>query len=230
MITVRKSANRGKSQTEWLDSAHTFSFANYYDPDFTEFSALRVINEDMIQPGTGFGMHAHQHMEIITYVIDGVLEHKDSLGNGSQILPGEIQRMSAGHGVRHSEFNPSSEKPLHLLQIWIRPASQNLQPSYEQKRIQKKENEFLLIGSENGGDEVVVIHQDVKVFVAYLTKNKTLHYSPESNRTLWIQLIKGQIHLNNEVLHKGDGAAVVSEQEILVFCDEDAELLVFDLK
>lgn len=150
MIKIRKSVERGHSKSDWLKSAHTFSFAAYYAPEFSGFGTLRVINEDIIQPRTGFGMHAHQHMEIMTYVIDGVLEHKDSMGNGSQILPGEIQRMSAGHGVRHSEFNPSPDKALHLLQIWIHPNTADLAPSYEQKSISRVDNAFILIGAERG--------------------------------------------------------------------------------
>lgn len=229
MIKIRKSADRGHSKSHWLKSAHTFSFAQYYAPEFSGFGTLRVVNEDLIQPGTGFGMHPHQDMEIMTYVIDGVLEHKDSMGNGSQILPGEIQRMSAGHGVRHSEFNPSLNKVLHLLQIWIHPNTIDLVPSYEQKSISRVDNEFILIGAEKGNSQVVTIHQDVKVYVAYLTKNKTLNYSLDSSRRVWIQLVKGQMQLNNEVLHAGDGAAVLGEQTIRIICDEYAELLLFDL-
>lgn len=229
MIKIRKSIDRGESKSDWLTSAHTFSFAEYYAPEFSGFGTLRVINEDIIQPGTGFGMHAHQHMEIMTYVIDGVLEHKDSLGNGSQILPGEIQRMSAGHGVRHSEFNPSLDKALHLLQIWIHPNTTDLAPSYEQKSISRADNEFILIGAERGDGKVVTIHQDVKVFVAYLTQGNALNYSFDSSRSVWIQLIKGQIQLNHEALYAGDGAAVMDEKMLHIICDEDAELLLFDL-
>ncbi len=158
MIKIRKSVDRGHSKSDWLMSMHTFSFADYYAPEFSGFGDLRVINDDIIQPGKGFGMHAHQHMEIMTYVIDGVLEHKDSMGNGSQIQPLEIQRMSAGHGVKHSEFNPSPDKALHLLQIWIHPNTANLAPSYEQKSISRVENEFILIGAERGDDQVVTIY------------------------------------------------------------------------
>ena len=229
MINIRKSADRGHTQNDWLMSAHTFSFADYIAPEFTQFGALRVINEDTIQPEMGFGMHAHQHMEIITYVVRGVLEHKDSLGNGSNILPGEIQRMSAGYGVRHSEFNPSPDKNLHLLQIWIRPNTRDLAPSYEQKNISRVDNEFILIGAERGGRQVVTIHQDVKIFVAYLTKDKTLNYPFDSSRRVWIQLIKGKIQLNHNLLHAGDGVGVIDEKTLHIICDEDAELLLFDL-
>lgn len=229
MINIRRSVDRGQSKSDWLMSMYTFSFADYYAPEFSGFGTLRVINEDIIQPGKGFGMHAHQHMEIMTYVIDGVLEHKDSLGNGSQILPGEIQRMSAGHGVRHSEFNPSPDKELHLLQIWIHPNTADLAPSYEQKSISRVDNEFILIGAERGDSQVVTIHQDVKVFVAYLTKDSALNYFCDTSRRVWVQLIKGQIQLNHEILHAGDGAAVVEENTLHIICDEDAELLLFDL-
>ena len=229
MIKIRKSVDRGHSKSEWLKSAHTFSFAEYYAPEFSGFGTLRVINDDFIQPGKGFGMHAHQHMEIMTYVIDGVLEHKDSLGNGSQILPGEIQRMSAGYGIKHSEFNPSSDKVLHLLQIWIHPNATDLTPSYEQKNISRVDNEFILIGAERGEGQAVTIHQDVKVFVAYLTKDNVLNYCFDSSRRVWIQLIKGQIQLNHEILQAGDGAAVVDEKKLHIICDENAELLLFDL-
>lgn len=229
MINRRKSADRGHSKSDWLMSAHTFSFADYLAPEFSSFGTLRVINDDIIQPKNGFGMHSHQHMEIMTYVIDGVLEHKDSMGNGSQILPGEIQRMSAGHGVKHSEFNPSPDKALHLLQIWIYPNTADLAPSYEQKNISRVDNEFILIGAERGDSQVVTIHQDVKVFVAYLTKNKSLNYPFDSSRRVWVQLIKGQIQLNHEILHAGDGAAVMNEKMLHIICDEDAELLLFDL-
>lgn len=229
MINIRKSVDRGQSSSDWLMSRHTFSFADYYAPEFSGFGALRVINDDIIQPGKGFGMHAHQNMEIVTYVINGVLEHKDSMGNGSQILPGEIQRMSAGQGIKHSELNPSSDNALHLLQIWIHPNMRDLAPSYEQKSISRIDNEFILIGAERGDSHVVTIHQDVKVFVAYLTKNKVLNYSFDTNRRVWVQLIKGQIQLNHDVLYAGDGAAVVDENMLHIICDADAELLLFDL-
>ena len=229
MINIRQSDARGKSQNDWLVSAHTFSFADYDAPEFSGFGTLRVINDDIIQPRSGFGMHSHRHMEILTYVIDGVLEHKDSMGNGSLILPGEIQRMSAGHGVKHSEFNPSPDKPLHLLQIWIHPNTTDLNPSYEQKSISRIDNEFILIGAEGESSQAVTIHQDAKVYVAYLTKNHALNYPSDPKRKLWIQLIRGQIQLNHEILHPGDGAAVMDEKALHIVCDEDAELLLFDL-
>ena len=229
MINIRKGISRGRSQNNWLISDHTFSFADYYDPNFSGFGPLCVINEDIIQPGSGLGMHTHHNMEIITYVIDGVLEHKDSLGNGSHILPGEIQRMSAGHGIKHSEFNPSSDNALHLLQIWIHPNTLNLNPSYEQKNIAIVGNEFILIGSEWGSHSGVTIHQDVKIFVAYLSKGNALDYSFDSNRSAWVQLIKGQIQLNHDVLRAGDGAVVQDEKRLHIICDNDAELLLFDL-
>lgn len=229
MIKIRKSRDRGQSKSAWLQSAHTFSFGDYYASEFTEFGALRVINEDIIQPGQGFGMHAHQHMEIMTYVVDGVLEHNDSMGNGSQIVPGEIQCMSAGQGIRHSEFNPSSTQALHLLQIWIRPATTDLKPSYQQKGISKADNEFVLIAAEQANNQVVTINQDANVFVAFLTQDNELNFPIDLNRRVWIQLIKGQIQLNNIIMQAGDGAAIVDEQLLHIVCDEKAELLLFDL-
>ncbi len=228
MIAIRKSTERGISQSDWLLSAHTFSFADYYDPEFLNFGPLRVINEDIINPGKGFGMHAHQHMEIITYVVSGMLEHKDSLHNGSQISPGEIQRMSAGHGVKHSEFNPSLDKNLHLLQIWIKPNA-DLEPSYEQKNISIRFNEFILIGAEKGNSQVVTIHQDVKIFVVFLNQGNNLEYPIKASRKVWLQLIKGDIQLNEEKLHPGDGAAITDEALLRLLANTDAELLLFDL-
>jgi quercetin 2,3-dioxygenase len=229
MINIRRSVDRGQSKSDWLMSMHTFSFADYYAPECSGFGALRVINDDIIQPGKGFGMHAHHNMEILTYVIDGVLEHKDSLGTGSHIVPGEIQRMSAGHGVQHSEFNPSPDKELRLLQIWIHPNTADSAPSYEQKSIRRVDNSFILIGAERGDSQVVALQQDVKVFVAYLTKDNTLDYSLDSSRRVWVQLIKGHIQLNQKLLCAGDGAAVVDETRLHIIGDEDAELLLFDL-
>jgi len=228
MIQIRKSHDRGKSQLNWLDSHHTFSFADYYAPEFMKFGNLRVINEDTIQPSCGFGMHSHSDMEIITYVVQGSLEHKDSMGNGSLIQPGEIQIMSAGTGIRHSEYNHSKTEPLHLLQIWIIPEKSALRPGYQQKKIQKSANEFILIGARNGTDNAVTIHQDVNLYAAFFTKNHTLDYSLQTGRIGWLQLIKGKLKLNDQELSAGDGAAIHT-QAIHIHCLEDSELLFFDL-
>jgi redox-sensitive bicupin YhaK (pirin superfamily) len=228
MIQLRKSADRGKSQNNWLDSAHTFSFSDYHDPNFMGFGALRVINEDVVQPGMGFGQHAHRNMEIISYVIDGALAHKDSIGTGSVIQPGEIQSMTAGSGIEHSEFNESKKQPVHFLQIWIVPAQLNLKPAYQQIKIQKVMNEWVLIGSPEGGTAAITIHQDVRLYLAFMQSNHTLHYEFNAGRMGWLQLIKGSIRLNGNVMQAGDGAAILNEA-VTVDCVNEAEFLFFDL-
>lgn len=228
MIYLRKSQERGKTHTDWLDSYHTFSFANYFDPYYVNFGQLRVINEDTVSPGKGFPTHAHHDMEIISYVVDGVMEHRDSMGNGSLIKPGEIQRMTAGTGIRHSEFN-SSKIPLHLLQIWIQPNKNSLNPSYEQKKFNKIPNQLILIGAEHGNAESVSIHQDIKLYVAFLTKDFAMNYTAEKGRLTWIQLIHGIIEVNNQLLLEGDGVAINDERKINIVCKNNAELLLFDL-
>ena len=228
MILIRRSEDRGHSKTNWLSSYHTFSFADYYDPKFMGFGNLRVINEDTVQPGFGFGAHPHENMEIISYVVQGSLEHRDSMGTGSVIKPGEIQIMSAGSGVEHSEFNHSKNELLHFLQIWIIPEKSQLKPAYQQKSIRKKNNEFILIAARDGENDAVTIHQDVKLFVAFLTPNHTIDYALANNRMGWLQLIKGKILLNNKELSAGDGAAIQNERcEIRAVAD--AEFLFFDL-
>lgn len=229
MIYIRKSSERGNTKIGWLNSLHTFSFGEYHDLKFMGFSDLRVINQDIVQPGYGFGKHPHNDMEIISYVIDGSLEHKDSLGTGSIIKPGEIQRMSAGTGILHSEFNHSETDLLHFLQIWIIPEKKGLQPSYEQNQIPRFENKLILVGSRDGGDNVITIHQDVELYVAYLNKNHSLKHAFKNRRKGWLQLIKGNILLNGEQLSAGDGAAITDEKEIHVESISSAELLLFDL-
>jgi redox-sensitive bicupin YhaK (pirin superfamily) len=229
MIQLRKSKERGHSQIGWLDSYHTFSFSEYYDPAFMGFGNLRVINEDTVQAGYGFGKHPHSDMEIISYVIEGSLEHKDSMGTGSIIRPGDIQRMSAGTGVEHSEFNHSKTEPVHFLQIWIIPEKRGLQSEYEQKAIRKSTNQLILIGSRMGDSHAVTIHQDVELFAAYLTADNTIQYQFNNDRRGWLQLIKGKIQLNGEILSAGDGAAITNENTIAMTCLQDAELLLFDL-
>jgi redox-sensitive bicupin YhaK (pirin superfamily) len=229
MIILRKSAERGHSQIGWLDSYHTFSFSNYYDPKHMGFGNLLVINQDTVQPDKGFGRHAHKDMEIISYVIEGALEHKDSMGTGSIIRPGEIQRMSAGSGVEHSEFNHSKDQLLHFLQIWIVPNKRSISPSYEQKAISQEKNKLILIGSLQGNANAILIHQDVKLFVAYMTSTHSLDYDFEKGRKEWVQVIKGEINLAGQTLSAGDGAGIEDETKINITCKENAEFLLFDL-
>ncbi len=228
MIYIRKNLDRGKSQTNWLTSFHTFSFGSYYDPAFMGFGSLRVINEDTVQAGAGFGKHPHDNMEIISYLVAGSLEHQDSMGTGSIIKPGEIQIMTAGTGIKHSEFNHSKTELLHFLQIWIIPEEPSLNPRYQQKTIKKEQNKFILIGSRDTRDDAVTIHQDVNLYAAYLTQNHTLDYTFQDKRIGWIQLIKGKITINAQELSSGDGAAIQHEN-IHIQCTEDAEFLFFDL-
>lgn len=227
MIHIRKNQDRGKSQTNWLNSSHTFSFANYYDPQFMGFGCLRVINEDTVQPGFGFGKHPHDNMEIISYVVEGELEHQDSMGNGSIIRPGEIQIMSAGTGVEHSEFNHSKNALLHFLQIWIIPEKADLTPSYQQIVIEKANNTFILIGSRDEQENAITIHANVNLYAAFLTQNSFTDY-PLKNKMGWLQLIKGAIKLNDKELFAGDGAAIQNE-DLYIHCVKDAEMLFFDL-
>lgn len=229
MILIRKSNERGLTQINWLKSFHTFSFGEYYDPKFIGFGNLRVINEDRVQPAQGFGKHGHHDMEIISYVIEGALEHKDSMGTGSIIKPGEIQRMSAGTGVTHSEFNHSKKELVHFLQIWIIPYKSGLAPSYEQKFIPKEKiNELLLIGSQEGGDNVITIAQKADLYAGYFTENKEVTHKFK-NHSGWLQLVKGELLLNNQLLAAGDGAGIKNEQQIKIKCTKEAEFLLFDL-
>ena len=230
MIDVRKSEDRGQADHGWLKTFHTFSFASYFDPEHTKFRALRVINEDWIQGGKGFGTHPHENMEIITYIIEGELEHKDSMGTGSVIRPGELQRMTAGIGVTHSEFNPSP-KTTHLLQIWILPEKINLQPSYEQRDFSDKRvpNELTLLASRNGRDGSLTVHQDVDIYGALLEPGQQLEYAVHADRHLWIQLVKGGLSLNGNDLEAGDGAALSDEKNITLLAAESSEFLIFDL-
>jgi redox-sensitive bicupin YhaK (pirin superfamily) len=230
MIDVRKSEDRGHADHGWPKTFHTFSFASYVDPEHTKFRALRVINEDWIQGGQGFGTHPHENMEIITYIIEGQLEHKDSMGTGSVIRPGELQRMTAGIGVTHSEFNPSP-KTTHLLQIWILPEKINLQPSYEQRDFSGKRvpNELTLLASRSGRDGSLTVHQDVDIFGALLEPGRPLEYAAQADRHLWIQLIKGRLSLNGTDMEAGDGAALSDEKNVTLLAAESSEFLIFDL-
>lgn len=231
MITLRKSEERGHANHGWLDSYHSFSFANYYDPNNMGFRALRVINEDWVQPGRGFGTHPHRDMEIITYVLEGALEHKDSLGTGSIIRPGEVQKMSAGTGVTHSEYNPSKTELVHLLQIWIVPDQKNLPPSYEQKTYStaEKQNQLRLIASPEGRDGSVTVHQDVKLYASVLDAGKKVVHELSPNRHVWVQVAQGEITLNGLSLGAGDAAAISEENRVVVIANTASEILLFDL-
>jgi redox-sensitive bicupin YhaK (pirin superfamily) len=231
MILLRPAKERGNFNHGWLDTSHTFSFADYYDPEHMGFHALRVINEDRVEPGQGFGTHPHNNMEIITYVLEGALEHKDSMGNGSMIYPGEVQRMSAGTGVTHSEFNPSLSNSVHLLQIWILPRQKGLPPSYEQKifKMEEKEGRWRLVASESGREGSVTIHQDADLLVSLLKPGEEITYSLKPNRHAWLQLARGKIVLNGKILKAGDGAALSEEPTLSVKATENSEILLFDL-
>ncbi len=231
MITVRKSEARGHANHGWLDSYHTFSFAGYYDPNYMNFRALRVINEDVVSPGKGFGTHGHSDMEIITYVLEGALEHKDSLGTGAVIKPGEVQRMSAGTGIKHSEFNNSQTDPVHLLQIWLLPDTQGLPPSYEQREfpLAEKHGKLRLVAARDARDGAVKVHQDVDLYAAVLDKGSRVSHALGPNRHAWVQVARGSVLLNGWTLENGDAAAVSHEAEVVIEAAEDAEFLLFDL-
>ncbi len=231
MIQVRKTDERGHAKHGWLESYHTFSFANYYDPRFTGFRDLLVINEDRVQAGKGFGKHPHKDMEIISYVIEGELEHKDSMGSGSVIRPGDVQRMSAGRGVVHSEFNHSKENQVHFLQIWITPKEVGIQPSYEEKRFEdeEKKNRLRVIVSPSGEEGSLRVHQDAKLYSALLDEGKEVSYEIDSARFSWVQVIRGAIELNGIVLNQGDGAAISGENRLKLVAKQVAEVLLFDL-
>lgn len=227
MLTLRRSAERGRSNLNWLDSYHSFSFADYDDPRWMGFGNLRVINEDIIQPGKGFAMHSHRDMEIITYVVNGALAHKDNMGNGSIIRPGDIQRMSAGTGIKHSEFNASQTEPLHLLQIWITPQTLGIQPGYEQKQMTKIINQLTLIGSSQNLSEGIMIHQTVQMLVGCFTMGSLLSH-PLQQRRCWLQMITGQMTVNDQLLYAGDGVAIEGEETLRFCCLEPSEFLLFD--
>ena len=230
MITIRPSNARGHADFGWLDSRHTFSFGGYFDPRHMGFSTLRVINEDKVKPAQGFGTHGHRDMEIISYVLSGGLEHKDSMGNGSVIRPGDVQRMSAGTGVTHSEFNASDTDPVHFLQIWIIPEETGLAPSYEEKHFAPTASGLTLIGSPDGSKGSVTIHQDVWLYRGNLSIGDRTEYSLEANRNAWLQVVRGSLELNGETLAAGDGAKIVDEPELEIIGSQiDAEFLLFDL-
>ncbi|QQE64399.1 pirin family protein [Leptolyngbya sp. BL0902] len=232
MITIRPSSERGSANFGWLDTRHSFSFSNYYDPRYMGFGPLRVINEDKISPSQGFGTHGHRDMEIVTYVLKGALEHKDSLGNGSIIRPGDVQRMSAGTGIMHSEFNASETDPVHLLQIWLLPATSGIEPGYEQIYIAPadKQGHLRLIGSQDGRDGSVTIHQDVSLYSAVLGDGDQVSHTLAEGRVAWLQVAQGSLELNGQTLTAGDGAAIQDLQDLtLASTAPETELLLFDM-
>ncbi|HSD99117.1 MAG TPA: pirin family protein [Burkholderiales bacterium] len=231
MLTIRKAEERGHANHGWLDTWHTFSFADYYDPAEMGYGALRVINDDKVEPGQGFGTHGHRDMEIITYVLEGALEHKDSMGNGSVIRPGNVQRMSAGTGVRHSEFNPSREERVHLLQIWIEPKFTGVRPSYEEKQFgpAEKKGRLRLIASPDGREGSVTIHQDALVYAALLDGKDAVAHRLAPGRRAYVHVARGAVKLNGIELKDGDGVKIASESELTFNGAKQAELLLFDL-
>ena len=229
MITIRSAAGRGRTKIDWLDSRHTFSFGEYFDPQHMGFRALRVINEDRVEPGAGFPTHGHRDMEIVTYVLDGAIAHKDSLGTGSVIRPGEVQRMTAGTGIRHSEYNNSRGAPLHFLQIWILPEKAGLPPGYEQKSFPREPGKLRLVGSRDGRDGSITIHQDVDVHAAVLRPGDAVAFSPAPDRHVWVQVAGGTVTLNGQRLQEGDGASVSGERSLQIAAEDDAEIVLFDL-
>lgn len=231
MITIRHRDERGVANMGWLNSHHSFSFGHYHDPSQMGFRALRVINEDRVIPGAGFPTHGHANMEIVSYVLEGALEHKDSIGTGSVIRPGEVQRMSAGRGIRHSEYNASQSDPAHFLQIWILPEAHGLAPSYEQRAYSdaEKRGALRLVGSRDGRDGSVTIHQDVDLYATLLNGDESASLTLRSGRHAWVQVARGQVHVNGILLKEGDGAALSDEASVTLDRADEAEVLVFDL-
>jgi len=231
MIRIRRSLERGHFDFGWLDTYHSFSFGDYHDPAFLGFRTLRVINEDRVAPAKGFGEPPHRDMEILTWVLSGVLQHRDSLGNGSLIRPGEVQRMSAGTGVRHSEANPSSTEEVHLLQIWLLPRAKNLEPGYEQKAfsLESRLNHLLLVASSDGREGSVRVQQDALMYATLLAPRKSVEHRLAPDRHAWVQVARGKLGLNGEVLEAGDGAAVSGEEGLRLQAETEAEVLVFEM-
>jgi redox-sensitive bicupin YhaK (pirin superfamily) len=237
MITLRRANERGRANHGWLNSHFSFSFADYYDPAHMGFRSLRVINDDRVAPGKGFGTHPHRDMEIITYVLEGALEHRDSLGTGSVIRPGDVQRMSAGTGILHSEFNPSPDEPVHFLQIWILPEQAGIKPSYEQKNVpvEERRGKLRLIAApdasadKDAGNGAVRIHQDARIYSTVLEAGEEVTHDMQPERHAWIQVASGSVMLNGQLLETGDGAAVSDEDRLTIEGKEMAELLLFDL-
>lgn len=231
MMTIRNAEERGRADFGWLDSRHSFSFGHYYDPAHMGYGPLRVINDDRVVAGAGFPTHPHADMEIISYVLEGALAHKDSIGTGSTIRPGEVQRMSAGTGIRHSEFNGSKTEPVHFLQIWIIPEADGLKPSYEQKAFAEKEKRgrLRLVGSRDGRDGSVTIHRDVDLYATLLRDGESVSHTLEPGRIGWVQVAQGTATLNGEQLRPGDGVALAAGESLTATATSEAELLVFDM-
>ena len=232
MITVRHAGERGTANLGWLDSRHTFSFGHYYDPNHMGFGPLRVINEDRVRGGGGFDTHGHRDMEIISYVLDGALEHRDSIGTGSVIRPGDVQVMSAGTGIRHSEFNHSKTDPVHFLQIWVMPDQQGLKPRYDQKTFPdaEKRGRLRLVGSPDGRDGSIVIHQDAEIYASLLAKGEAVAHVLRRGRQGWVQVVRGTVEVNGRSASAGDGVAVKDEATLAITSPADgSEVLVFDL-
>jgi redox-sensitive bicupin YhaK (pirin superfamily) len=231
MIVFRDRDARGTSRTGWLDSRHTFSFADYRDPRHMGFRSLRVINEDRVIPGAGFPSHSHRDMDIISYVLEGTLEHKDSLGNGTRIRPGDVQRMSAGTGITHSEFNGSKTEAVHFLQIWIIPSRKELPPSYEQRNFptEERRGRLRLVAAPAGESDAVALHQDAKLYLGALRPGEEVVHRVDAGRGIWLQVARGDVLLNGTAMRAGDGAAVEDESAVEVKAVSDAEVLLFDL-
>ena len=231
MIKVRPAHERGHAQHGWLDSHHTFSFADYYDPANMGFRQLRVINEDRVAPGQGFGKHPHRDMEIVSYVLDGALQHADSMGTGSVIRPGDVQRMSAGTGVAHSEYNASRSEPVHFLQIWLLPSERGIAPGYEQRHFSDadKQGRLRVVASSDGRDESVTIHTDATIFAGRFAKGEAAAHPLAEGRHAWVQVVRGKLTVNGQTLGAGDGAALSNEREVQLAGVDDAEVLLFDL-
>ncbi|MCE9554635.1 MAG: pirin family protein [Planctomycetes bacterium] len=231
MIQIRKAAERGHFDHGWLDTYHTFSFGDYHDPAHMSFRSLRVMNEDRVAPGQGFGMHSHRDMEIVTYVLSGALEHRDSMGNGEILRPGEFQRMSAGTGIMHSEFNPADSEPVHLYQIWLLPERKSMTPSYEQKVFPAsgREGRWQWVASRNGRDGSLTLHQDAGILLTTLGTGEQTRYPLAPGRRAWLQVLRGSAEVNGQALEVSDGAALSDETEIVVKSTADSEFMLFDL-
>ncbi len=231
MKKVRRGNERGYADHGWLKSYHTFSFADYRDPQHMHFRALRVMNEDWVSPGQGFGEHPHHDMEIVTYVLEGQLEHRDSMGNGEILRPGEFQRMTAGQGITHSEFNPSTKEPVHLYQIWLFPAEKGLEPSYEQRPFSaaERQGQWQLVASPDAQAGSLTIHQDARIYLADLQAGQSLVRSLEPDRYAWLQVLRGTVEIDDQALVAGDGLAISEERDWQVHSRDGAELMLFDL-
>ena len=231
MIRFRRASDRGHADHGWLNTHHTFSFAEYHDPEHVRFRSLRVMNEDRVAPGQGFGSHPHRDMEIVSYVLAGALEHKDSMGNGEVLKPGEFQRISAGTGVVHSEFNPSSTDPVHFYQIWLTPERTGIEPSYEQKWFEPSErrNQLRLVASPDGEQGSLTIHQDVRIYLSTLEPGNRVLYQLESDRHAWLQVLHGSVDFADQTLIAGDGVAISGESLPKIEANNESEVLLFDL-